>query len=141
MSIDLPNGPFGGVDHPDLEKTLRRFAHGRQAVHCLRVSSQLAETRAEVERHLAGERLELLFIDGDHSYDGVRRDFELYSPLVASGGMIALHDIVEHPEYPVCEVDRLWREVKDDERSLEITAPGEERSWGPWAGIGVLFVD
>lgn len=34
----------------------------------------------------------LLFIDADHSYEGVRRDFESWSPLVRPGGIVAFHD-------------------------------------------------
>ena len=33
-----------------------------------------------------------LFIDGDHSYEGCKADFEAWSPLVKPGGMIAFHD-------------------------------------------------
>jgi len=39
--------------------------------------------------------VDLLFIDGDHRYDGVKSDFELYQPLVRKGGYIIFHDIVE----------------------------------------------
>lgn len=35
---------------------------------------------------------DLVFIDGDHSYNGVRRDFETYMPFVARGGIVAFHD-------------------------------------------------
>jgi hypothetical protein len=42
-----------------------------------------------------------LFIDGDHTYEGVRRDFEMYSPLVRKGGIIAFHDIYPGPEESV----------------------------------------
>lgn len=34
----------------------------------------------------------LLLIDGDHTEDGVTRDFEMYSPLVKPGGVIAFDD-------------------------------------------------
>lgn len=34
----------------------------------------------------------LLFIDGDHSYAGVKRDIESWMPLLASGGKVAFHD-------------------------------------------------
>jgi predicted O-methyltransferase YrrM len=37
--------------------------------------------------------IRLLFIDGDHSYEGAKQDFELWSPHVVPGGLIALHDI------------------------------------------------
>jgi len=36
--------------------------------------------------------IDLLFIDGDHSYEGVKMDWEMYSPLVRSGGLVAFHD-------------------------------------------------
>lgn len=36
--------------------------------------------------------LDFVFIDGDHSFDGLRRDWEAWSPLLAPGGVIALHD-------------------------------------------------
>jgi len=35
----------------------------------------------------------LLLIDGDHSYNGIVRDFENWFPLVVPGGMILMHDV------------------------------------------------
>lgn len=37
-------------------------------------------------------KLDLVFIDGDHSYKGVKRDFDLYSKLLTDKGIIILHD-------------------------------------------------
>ena len=39
--------------------------------------------------------VDVLFIDGDHSYDGVKSDFDCYSHLVCTGGLIIFHDVVE----------------------------------------------
>lgn len=36
--------------------------------------------------------LDFVFIDGDHSYEGLRGDWEAWSGLVAPGGVVALHD-------------------------------------------------
>jgi len=36
----------------------------------------------------------LLFIDGDHEYESVRMDFDLWVPHVISGGVVILHDVV-----------------------------------------------
>jgi hypothetical protein len=36
--------------------------------------------------------IDFLFIDGDHTYDAVSQDFELYFPKVKKGGLIFLHD-------------------------------------------------
>ncbi len=37
-------------------------------------------------------RVDLLFIDGDHSYEGVRTDWRTYAPLLAPGATIVFHD-------------------------------------------------
>jgi len=46
------------------------------------------------ERYAAGGEppVDLVFIDGDHGYDAIRADWEGWSPLVATGGVVALHD-------------------------------------------------
>jgi len=59
--------------------------------------SRAAETLASVKRILKGRYLDFLFIDGDHSYEGVKADYQMYSRLVRPGGMIALHDIATPP--------------------------------------------
>lgn len=38
------------------------------------------------------DRIDLLFIDGDHSYEGVRRDWELFSPHLSDFGVTVFHD-------------------------------------------------
>jgi hypothetical protein len=37
-------------------------------------------------------RLDLLFIDGDHSYDGVRADWDAYKVFLTPGSVVAFHD-------------------------------------------------
>lgn len=54
--------------------------------------------------------IDFLHIDADHHYDGVKRDWELYSPLVAEGGVITLHDTVNFRE--PCGVPRLVEEIR-----------------------------
>lgn len=36
--------------------------------------------------------VDFVFIDGDHTFDGLREDWEAWSPLVCEGGIVALHD-------------------------------------------------
>lgn len=45
------------------------------------------------------EPLELLFVDGDHSYDGARADFERWGELVRPGGHLLFHDAVDTGGY------------------------------------------
>ena len=50
-------------------------------------------TVAALKALLHGRPIDFLFIDGDHSYEGVKNDFQLYAPLVRDGGVVAFHDI------------------------------------------------
>lgn len=63
------------------------------------------------------ESIDLLFLDGDHSYEAIRRDFEDWSPKIRHGGYLAMHDVV-HPvhEGPRRVVDEL---IKNDPQWLE----------------------
>jgi predicted O-methyltransferase YrrM len=87
-----------------------------------------------VQNILSGRQLDLLFIDGDHTYEGVKSDFEMYSPLARDGAVIAFHDILEHPPKLGVEVDRYWNEIKAGYRHVEIVSARR-----PWGGIGVLW--
>lgn len=77
--------------------------------------------------------IDFLFIDGDHTYEGVKRDFDLYAPLVAPGGIIALHDIA-HSSAEHIRVDMLWNEIKGNYKFEEFL-----HDTGQY-GIGVLYV-
>ncbi len=37
-------------------------------------------------------KIDYLHIDGDHSYEGVKKDFELYSKIMSENGIITIHD-------------------------------------------------
>ena len=56
----------------------------------------LRETGAEAARRqeVTAAPFDFVFLDGDHTYDGLRRDWEGWAPLVAARGVIALHDSV-----------------------------------------------
>lgn len=43
---------------------------------------------------------DFVFIDGDHSWQGITSDWQAWSGLVASGGLIALHDSRPVPRFP-----------------------------------------
>jgi predicted O-methyltransferase YrrM len=136
ISIDLPHGRFGG-GYPSWKIPLyKAFAKAGQQVHLLRADSHSPETLHMVEKILEGRKLDFLFIDGDHTYEGVKKDFEMYSPFVREGGLIAFHDIVEHPPETGCEVSRFWNEIKAEYKYVEIVKDWNQR----WAGIGILYV-
>jgi len=39
-----------------------------------------------------GKPVDFVFIDGDHTVEGLRGDWQAWSPLVTQGGIVALHD-------------------------------------------------
>ncbi len=39
------------------------------------------------------EQTDFIFIDGDHSYEGVKKDVDIWFPKLKSGGIIVMHDI------------------------------------------------
>lgn len=102
--------------------------------------SHSADTHNEARRCLneAGfpAKLDFLFIDGDHSYEGVRQDYLRYSHLVRPGGCIAFHDIVDTPITRGAGqgVFRFWNELKAQypDKWKEFCVNGE------WGGIGVI---
>jgi predicted O-methyltransferase YrrM len=106
LSIDIR-------DYPRLRRQLYRSLGRRgQRVGVHQGDSQHVATRAAVERYFGGKSLDLLFIDGDHAYESVRRDYELYAPLVRPGGAIAFHDIAEGTESSVGGVPRFWNDIR-----------------------------
>ena len=50
-------------------------------------------------------KIDYLHIDGDHSYEGVKKDFELYSTIMSENGIITIHDIDQnyHDTFVVTE--------------------------------------
>ncbi|MDQ3821878.1 MAG: class I SAM-dependent methyltransferase [Actinomycetota bacterium] len=134
VSVDLP-AEYGTPASPD---DLRRLARRGQRLEVVRGDSHADETRRQVEEALDGRAVDFLMIDGDHTYEGVKRDFELYSPLVRDGGLVAFHDVLPHPNMPGVEVDRLWRELRERYEHDEFVEPGHDLGFGEWGGIGVL---
>jgi len=135
ISVDLPNGKYGG-GYPRWKIPLfKSFARRKQKIYLIRMDSHLKETLNLLIAILKGKSLDFLFIDGDHSYEGVKSDYRQYYPLVRKGGIAVLHDIVKHaPEFE-CEVDQFWHELCQQATHLEIV---KDPSQG-WGGIGLIF--
>lgn len=136
ISIDLPEGMFGGGYPIWKIPFYKSFARVRQRMYLIRADSHNSDTLEICKSILAHRTVDFLFLDGDHRYKGVKKDFEMYSPLVTEGGIIAFHDIVPGPPASVGGVPRFWREIHRDYRYLEIVKNWNQGS----AGIGVIYV-
>ncbi|MFB6177607.1 MAG: class I SAM-dependent methyltransferase [Halobaculum sp.] len=159
VSLDLPGGEFGGGYDERTCDLFRTFTDDADLSFLRRDShdpATLAATRDELNNPV-----DFLFIDGDHTYEGVKQDFEMYSDLVADGGIVAFHDIVETLDdpaaverrrervpdaedrhfvwgegHPDCNVHQFWEELSADyETETFVSHP--EQTWG---GIGVVFL-
>ncbi len=71
---------------------------------------------------------DLILIDGDHTYDGLKSDFDNYHNLAP---VVAIHDTALLSSQP--DVHRFWEEVRIPHRSLEYSSPFSR------LGYGVLF--
>ena len=134
VSLDLPYGRNGGGFPKWKEATYARFARPRQQLQFLRGNSHDPASRTALRTLLGDRQIDFLMIDADHSYDGVRQDFEMYAPLVASDGLIALHDIRPNRHDPSIDVHRFWQELTTRFETEEII--GDPGAGTP--GIGLV---
>jgi len=128
VSLDLPGGDFGGGYEANKIDLYRQLDDSKEMTF-IRDNSH-SEAVCEHAAEAAGGRVDFLFIDGDHTYDGVKQDFEMYSELVSEDGIIALHDIVNDNEE--IDVPRFWDEIEaeyDTEKFVDLPN---------WGGIGVV---
>jgi predicted O-methyltransferase YrrM len=161
IGLDLPGGEFGEEYGERQQRYFRYFCSGDNP-HLVFGNSHSRDTKAEISDILGNRKLDFLFIDGDHTYEGVKKDFEMYQEFVRDGGYIAFHDIVPHPKkepdvksmkkkHPQmrdehfhwspdavdCEVDEFWKDLIADLKEGEITEiiSHPHQTWG---GIGIV---
>lgn len=137
VSVDI-EGVMPGGGYPRQKRRLfDLFTADRPGVELalIQADSHDPRTRDQATAVLAGRPLDMLFIDGDHSLEGVTADFELWSPLVRPGGHVVFHDIVKHAR-PEIQVRELWLQLKERFRHWEIV----DRSNQGGCGIGILEI-
>ena len=137
ISIDLPGGVHGGGYAYWRTAIYKQFAQSGQRLLLLRADSHETETLLRLKKLLPPQGVDFLFIDGDHTYAGVKSDYEMYSPLLHPGGLIAFHDICLHPAKENCHVDKLWMEIRAQK---PVTRELIENPAQGWAGIGVIEI-
>lgn len=131
ISVDLPGGPFGGeFGQPALE-TMATWLGPKQKLHVVRGDSKNYQTVQNVEKVIGQRKCDLVFIDGDHSYEGVKSDFEIYKRFAED--LIVFHDIAEHNREDV-GVRKFWLELSGNKTEV---IKDEKQGW---AGIGFLEI-
>ena len=135
ITMDLPSVRDGAGYSPTKIPFYKSFKSHNQKIHFIRDNSHSISAIEKVKKIISDKKIDVLFIDGDHSYEGVKRDFENYSPFVRKGGLIAFHDIVDHPIELNCKVYNFWNEIKENYDYQEFISETHEK----WAGIGIII--
>lgn len=129
FSIDFPE------EHPGRntfdKKSLLEAYFNSTSFEFIRGNSHSQQVRAELNNKNE-EKFDLIFIDGDHSYEGVKQDFNDYKSLLSDNGILVFHDINSEG----CGVPKFWREVSEKYKSKAIEKDGGEGH----AGIGIIYV-
>lgn len=103
-SIDIsPGGPFGGLQNE------KNVYEGKP----YKLPNQILADSKEIGKGWHYGPLDLIFIDGDHSYDGANGDITLWWPHLKIGGYMLIHDYAANP----------WADVKRATDEL-IARPG-----------------
>jgi predicted O-methyltransferase YrrM len=84
--------PHVGSHEDSSAATLAEFRNNLARVGIADHVEPLVMTSSEAARVVEGG-VELLFIDGDHSYDAVRRDADVWLPRLVEGGVVMFHDV------------------------------------------------
>jgi len=89
------------------------------------------ETTAEFARKTHA-RYQYIYIDGDHSYAGVKKDYGLFWPRLERNGFMAFHDVTIRGKQPEGEygVWKLWNTLKK-KNSITFPLPAE-------SGLGII---
>ena len=95
ISFDTIDTFKGSPEHQSTMKTMKKSLYDICKEQIAPVSDYVNIIKGdsvEVSSRYEDESLDFVFIDGDHSYDGVTRDIKAYWPKVRIGGIISGHD-------------------------------------------------
>ena len=82
----------------------------------------------KIDKVLDGEKLDLLFIDGDHTYKSVLCDWLIYKNFVAKGGVVAFHDCVGKGDNN--GVPKFLKKIKSFDSSIKLKKIVESKNFG-----------
>jgi predicted O-methyltransferase YrrM len=139
LSVDLPEAAWGKTGSGSaLQDCAAHLASRGLDVQLLLADSHGPEAKALAEKER--DSLDFLFLDGDHTYEGLKKDFLWFSPCVRRGGIVAFHDVCApdglHSKGKEMGVPRFWHEIREayPEQTRVFQGPGSI------LGIGILVI-
>ncbi len=97
------------------------------------------ETLKRLKKHLNGKFIDILFIDASHTYEDVKKDYGIYSPLC--DGIVALHDIntYRNSKRKLVRVWEFWDEIRGEAHEGSVVTIFRRRKRGAQGGIGMII--
>jgi hypothetical protein len=89
-------------------------------------------TSEEFSQKFPKNKYGYIYIDGDHSYEGVKKDFQLFWPKLEKGGLMAFHDVVVK-NWGKLKNFGVWKFWQELEPKSKIIFPFPKES-----GLGIL---
>ena len=126
----------GGINPRNKDERVETWAHN---IHIVKGKSYHEDTVQSVKTLMGEDKLDLLFIDGNHHYGAVKKDYNMYREMVKDGGLIGFHDIKDNKNRKkAVQVPVFWKELLSDHKFKDVMT--FENTSEPWGGIGVLRI-
>lgn len=142
VAVDLPGGQWGvSSSKESLEKVAKELRNQGYIIHVIFGDSTKKSTINQIKE--IAETFDTVFIDGDHRYEGVKKDYENYKDFAKA--LISFHDIDGHNvswrknKSMKVEVPKLWNELKEIYPNTEEFIDNEYRKDAPM-GIGAIIL-
>jgi len=132
LGIDLPTGRWGERIVADFVGLWNYASKRRITVSVLLGNSHHDMSKRAIKYMMPA--VDFLFIDADHTFNGIKEDFEFYSELVVPNGIIAIHDILPDVTDSGIKVYAFWDWIKEDYTYQELFSVENQKT----RGIGVI---
>ena len=115
----LATGKKVSIDYNDRRLRIHHFMFGHDW-RFFQGDSQTAQMQSDVRSYC--DNFDLIFIDGDHRYEGIKRDFENYRSLLSDRGVILFHDV--DPEHAFKgdagggDVWKFWADLNEGSKTM-----------------------
>lgn len=155
ISVDYPVGIHGGQGFQErtyvISDALEQVNLTNKRFHSVNGDSRDPYLVNRVNEILNGRKIDFLFIDGDHTYEGVKGDFEIYKQFLSDDAIVGFHDVIDSQFHrnENCFVSKFWDELKEQYESKEFIYTehldlkilpylGQTKKDGGFGGIGLI---
>lgn len=104
------------------------IARGHNKQHLVSGKLKLVRSLSTRVGDKVPDQVDYVFIDGDHSLQGIAEDWAFWSDRLAGGGVVALHDVLPIPKVPEMGSHRYFRSHIQHDPQFKIVAQRDSLS-------------